>query len=194
MLKKNLGRLFSGSGFEAGPLEDEQEFGGHRRKRRKGTPGRKISVGKDLESHRGSSHGGSPRIVIAHVSSLLQVVGTGWGDLYFWCQPWRRPGRRHGVPPWRSQSCCPIYAVSLGKGALPYRHPSARCVVERPQVVPSTACPQARCLVADGLCPFSQGHLRPVGERRGVRGTLHRHVAGTHSSDLGVYQSRRLAR
>lgn len=50
------------------------------------------------------------------LSSLLQVVGTGWGGPCFWCQPPRGPGMHRGAQPQRSPSCCPTCALSPGKG------------------------------------------------------------------------------
>lgn len=100
------------------------------------------SVAEGPESRRGGSYGGLPRIVIVPVSSLLQEEGTRWGGRCFWCPLRRKPGRHHGVLPRRSQSCSPTYAVFPGKRILSYLdrlhpHPSAGCVMERPQVLPS---------------------------------------------------------
>jgi hypothetical protein len=58
-----------------------------------------------------------PESHCSRVSSLLQVVGTGWGGPCSLCQPQQGPGRRHGAQPQRSPSCFSTCAPSPGKGS-----------------------------------------------------------------------------
>lgn len=108
----------------SGALTDESEFGVN---------------GEGEAGEKGHLYPNSHR---AHVSSLLQVVGTGWGGPCFCCQPPRGPGRLHGAGPRRSPSCFATCALSPGK---------RRGWLATPSLQPLSPGPRTNCSPSGGI-------------------------------------------